>query len=108
MAKEIIMSDSSVPSSSKPQDLIEIENAVMDLNAYNAAVKAGTFPGAHAQAVAGLLKFLKDTFQQLEAQYRAHPYAQELMKKAEEEQLEKSRKAQEEQDAMQALGMVNG
>ena len=102
------MSENSNHSSSKPQELIELENAVMDLNAYNAAVKAGTFPGVHAQAVAGLLKFLKETFQQLEAQYRAHPYAQELMKKAEQEQQEAQAKKDAEEAELQSMGLING
>jgi hypothetical protein len=85
----------------KPSELLEIEKAVMDLNAFHSAVKSGSFPGSHAQSVVGLLSFLKQTFQQLEEQYRNHPYIQEEMRKAQEQ-------AAKDKAEMDSMGMVNG
>jgi hypothetical protein len=99
---ELNMSEinSELLSSEKPSELLEIEKAVMDLNAYHNAVRTGTFAGNQAQAVVGLLGFLKQTFQQLEEQYRNHPFIQNEM--------EKARKQSEADEAeMKEMGMVN-
>jgi hypothetical protein len=96
------MSENNAPASlEKPQELLDLEKAVVDLNAYNSAVRAGSFPGTHAQAVTGLLSFLKQTFQQLEEQYRNHPFNQELMRQAQEQ-------AAKDEAEIAAIGFQNG
>jgi hypothetical protein len=63
----------------KPKEVLELEQALRDVNSYSMAVGAGTYPGAQVKAINGLMGFLKETFAQLEQKYINHPHIQELM-----------------------------
>lgn len=58
----------------KPQEVLDLEKALMDINSYRAAVGASTFPGSQAKNINNLLGFLEQTFKQLMSQYQDHPF----------------------------------
>lgn len=80
IAKIPSLKDNPLPE--KPQDVLDLENALKDLHFYKVAVGAATFPGAQLKSGSKLLEFLEKTFKQLEDQYKEHPYIQDLISKS--------------------------
>lgn len=70
----------------RPQDVKDMQQALEDIHGYRNAVLAGSFPGRNSGDVTKLLGFLNETFKQIEAQFRATPYIQDLIAKAQAEQ----------------------
>jgi hypothetical protein len=74
----------------KPQDVVNMEKALKELNDYRNALNAATFPGKEVINAGKLQNFIKDSYDQLLDKLKNH----EWVKKAQEEALKKQLEAE--------------
>ena len=67
----------------KPKDLLDLEKGIQEIHSYRNAVQAATFPGKEIISGASLLKFLNDSFKQLQDAHKIHPWIKKAVELAE-------------------------
>ncbi len=85
-----------VNENARPQDLVDLEKALNEINNYKNTVAKCVFGGNQAKEVVSLTNFLTETFNQLLSKYQSHPYIVEVNAKAAQEIADANMKAEQE------------
>lgn len=69
-----------------PEEVMQMQTVLQDLNQYRSSVLACQVPGGHATSIAKLIEFLTASYKQILNKYNEHPYIKEAQKAFEAEQ----------------------